>query len=347
MNDLNHLTRREFLRYAAGLGLSASGIALLDACGTQSEPAAPAAEAQLETTTLKLSGDYAICQAPQGLAEEFLKAEGFTDVQYLSGPDKTLASGGLDVDPFFSPVFVTRVDKGDPITMLAGMQVGCFELFGNERVQAISDLKGKNVGGGAVGGLQNLFVASMMTYIGIDPNKDINWVVQSTRAEAMQSLADGKIDAYLGTPPFPQEARAKKIGHVVVNSMMDKPWSHYFCCMIAANREFVRKNPVATKRALRAYLKAADVCAREPERVARFLVDKGITKNYDFALQFLRECQEAGAYSAWREFDPEDTLRFYALRLNEAGMVKGSPNDIIARGTDWRFFNELKKEMKG
>jgi NitT/TauT family transport system substrate-binding protein len=64
-------------------------------------------------------------------------------------------------------------------------------------------------------------------------------------------------------PPVTQELRAKQIGHVVVNSTIDRPWSQYFCCMIAANREFVRKNPMATKRAVRAILKANSLCALE------------------------------------------------------------------------------------
>jgi len=51
-------------------------------------------------------------------------------------------------------------------------------------------------------------------------------------------------------------------------------------------------------------------------------------------------------YGRWRDFDAEDTVRFYALRLNEAGMIKSSPARIIARGTDWRFWRELKKEME-
>jgi NitT/TauT family transport system substrate-binding protein len=124
---------------------------------------------------------------------------------------------------------------------------------------------------------------------------------------------------------------------------MDRPWSQYFCCIATGNREFVRKNPVATKRVLRAILKATDVCAREPERIARFLVDKGYTTHYDFTLQALKEIP----YDKWREYDPEDALRFYALRLHEAGMIKASPKKIIAQGTDWRFLNELKKELKG
>jgi NitT/TauT family transport system substrate-binding protein len=159
----------------------------------------------------------------------------------------------------------------------------------------------------------------------------------------MELLAEEKIDALLIFPPIPEELRARKIGHVVVNSAVDRPWSQYFCCMVAGNREFVRTRPVATKRALRAILKAADICALEPERAARFLVDKEYVQRYDYALQVMQELP----YGKWREYDPEDTIRFYALRLHEAGMIKSTPQKLIAQGTDWRFFNELKKELKG
>jgi len=40
------------------------------------------------------------------------------------------------------------------------------------------------------------------------------------------------------------------------------------------------------------------------------------------------------------------TVRFWALRLHEVGMIKSDPNKIIADGTDWRFLNELKRELK-
>jgi NitT/TauT family transport system substrate-binding protein len=52
-------------------------------------------------------------------------------------------------------------------------------------------------------------------------------------------------------------------------------------------------------------------------------------------------------YGMWREYDPEDTVRFYALRLHEAGMLKASPEKLITQGTDWRVLKELKKELKG
>src|SRR5688572_5049473 len=323
----DHWSRREFLGVA---GLAGTGALL----GLRS--ATVAAEPPPETTKLKLDQRPSICVAAQYVAEEFLRAEGFTDVQYIkkSGPkeiEPALASGENDIGLHFAAPNILRIDAGDPTVILSGAHVGCFELFGTDRVRAIRDLKGKYVAVSSLGDPAHVFLSTMAAFVGLDPRKDINWVTHPV-AESMRLLAKGKVDGFLGFPPQPQELRAKKIGRVVVNSMMDKPWSQYFCCMVTANKEFVRKNPVATKRALRAILKGADVCAREPERVARFLVNKGYTTNYDYALQTMKEMQMA--YGVWREYEPEDTLRFYALRLQEVGMIKSTPQKIISQGTD-------------
>jgi NitT/TauT family transport system substrate-binding protein len=112
--------------------------------------------------------------------------------------------------------------------------------------------------------------------------------------------------------------------------------------MLTGNREFVRRYPIATKRATRAILKAADICAAEPEKVARRLVEAGFSNRYDLTMQMVSELPYAG----WRDFDPEDSLRFYALRLHESGMIKSAPQKLIAGGTDWRFVNELRRELK-
>jgi NitT/TauT family transport system substrate-binding protein len=109
------------------------------------------------------------------------------------------------------------------------------------------------------------------------------------------------------------------------------------------NRAFVRKHPVATKRVVRAILKASTICALEPERVGRLLVEKGYAAHYDYAVQILKELP----YGRWREYNPEETVRFYALRLHEVGFIKSTPQKIITQGTDWRFVDELKKELKG
>ena len=292
-----------------------------------------------------------LCRAPQWVAEEPLSAEGFTEVRYVKvlaggrGKDLTgsaLVSGEVDLSMQFVGPSIIQVDIGDPIVLLAGVQIGCFELFGTDRVRAIRDLRGRTVAAGPLQGSGHTFLASIAAFVGLNPATDITWVDRPD-AEALELFAEGRVDALFASPPRAQEARARKLGRVIVNTMMDRPWSQYFCCLVAGNREFVRRHPIATKRALRAILKATDVCAREPQRVARFLVDKGYTERYDYALQAMTEIP----YGRWREYHPEDTIRFHALRLHEAGMIKGGPQKILARGTDWRFLNELKREMKG
>jgi NitT/TauT family transport system substrate-binding protein len=183
----------------------------------------------------------------------------------------------------------------------------------------------------------------MVAYVGMDPRKDIERVDAQSYDEIMQSFIDGKADAFLAFPPQPQYLRARKIGRVIVNTAQDRPWEQYFCCLATARKDFVSRNPVATKRAVRAILKATDICAREPERAACYIVAKGYESSYDVALEVLKSL----SYDRWRTYDPDDTLRFYALRLHEVGMIKSTPQQIIAQGTDWRFLKELKKELKG
>jgi NitT/TauT family transport system substrate-binding protein len=306
-----------------------------------------AAEPPPETSTITLSKIKGVCIAPQYVAEELLRAEGFTDIRYVTSlpgghQAKKVALGEVDFSMNFVASLVVAVDASRSVTMLAGVHPGCFELFANDRIRGVTDLKGKTVGVQALGTSQHEFLVAIATYVGLDPARDINWVTTSS-VKPMELFAQGKIDAFLGFPPEPQELRAHKIGHVVVNSALDRPWSQYFCCMLSGNSAFIRKNPVATKRAMRAILKAADLCVSEPEKVAQRLVEGKFTPRYDYALQALSDVP----YGKWRDYDAEDTVRFYALRLREAGMIKSSPQTIIANGTDWRLFNELKRELKG
>jgi NitT/TauT family transport system substrate-binding protein len=253
---------------------------------------------------------------------------------------QAIGRGELDFSSAFAIDATQTIDAGAPIVVLAGLHVGCYELLANEAVRSVGELKGKTVG---LQGSPPALLTLMASQVGLDPARDIRWVTGTDPAvKPLELFAEGKIDAFLGFAPEPQELRARRIGHVIVNSAVDRPWSQYFCCMLTGSREYVRKYPVATKRVLRAILKAADLCATEPARVARQIVDRGFTDRYDYTLQTLRDIP----YDKWREYDAEDTVRFYALRLHEAGLIKSSPQKIIADGTDWRFLNELKRELK-
>jgi NitT/TauT family transport system substrate-binding protein len=302
-----------------------------------------AQDAPPETTTIRLAKVPGICIAPQYIAEELLRMEGFSEVRYVDVPldlvHRAVGTNSIDLNIGFIAQYIVELDLATPILLLSGVHVGCFELFGTKRVNSIRDLKGKTVSVPALGSAHHNFIASMAAYVGVDAKREINFVAHPV-SESTRLLAEEKVDALMGFPPVPQELRHKKIGHVVVSSGLDRPWSQYLCCVVAGNREFVRRHPVATKRAVRAIVKATDFCAAKPEQAARLVAEKGY--QYDYALQTMKEIP----YARWRDYDPDDAIRFYALRLREAGMIKASPASLIAQGTDWRIFNELKRELK-
>ena len=221
-------SRREFVA-----GLTAVGTA--GVLGVRPAIAEPAPE----TTRLRLSQVSGICLAPQYVAQELLQAEGFTDIRYVnipeSNPYPAFVSGEVDISMAFVAPFLVQLDAGLPIVLLAGVHVGCFELFGTGGIRAIRDLKGKTVAVPGLNSAHHMFLSSMAAYVGLDPRRDIKWLTHDP-AESARILADSKVDALIGFPPVPQELRAKGIGRVIVNSTVDRPWSGYFCCLVAANK---------------------------------------------------------------------------------------------------------------
>jgi NitT/TauT family transport system substrate-binding protein len=237
-----------------------------------------------------------------------LRAEGFTDIRYVltkNGPPyaQAFTRGEIDFGLRFVPGALRSLEAGVPITALAGIHPGCFRLFAHEPIRTVTDLKGKRVGiEDGLGSPPHLYVSMIAAHVGLDPQKDIKWVTTDDVANPMELFVQGEIDGLLATVPEFPELHARKIGHMIVDMAMDRPWSQYFCCIVVGQSDFVRQYPIATKRALRAMLKAADICATEPAQAARRLVDGGFAQHYDIQLQILTELP----YNLWRELDAED-----------------------------------------
>ena len=335
--------RRHFLKtsFSIAAGCLAGAAALVRARGSVAEEAPP------ETTSVRLLHWKDTCQAPIDILDDLLRDEGFADVRYVKGALSDIgadrvASGDADFVQDDAGANILSIDAGVRALMLAGVHPACFELFAHESVRSVVDLKGRTVGvTDATGGSSDYVTLKIIAAsVGLDPAKDINWFSIGGAGKS-DLFTNGKIDAFMSSPPRAQELRARGTGHVILNSAVDRPWSQYFCCMLIGNVDFVRRNPIATKRVVRAMLRATDICAAKPDWVAQRLVDRGLTPRYDYARQGLDDV----SYRAWREYDAEDAVRFWALRLRELGMIKSSPDKIIATGTDWRFLKEVRKEF--
>src|SRR5262252_439176 len=199
-------SRRQFL----------ATLSLAGAAGLLRAPPSAGAEGSLETTSVRLAKNEGICIAPQYIADELLRAEGFTDIRYVFVPEsstrvRVLADGEADFSASFVAPLIVAVASGEPIIVLAGSHVGCYKLFGHESIRNISDLKGKKVGVPGLGSSHHMFVSIMAAHIGLDPVNDIRWV-SSASPPPIELFAEGKIDAVLGFPPEPQDLFARRFG---------------------------------------------------------------------------------------------------------------------------------------
>ena len=335
--------RRHFLK--TGISVAAAGLA--GAAALTAARRTLAEEAPPETTSVRLLSfkNDTTCFAPLYILDDLLHDEGFADVRYVIGAEtdinaEVVGRGDADFTQDFAAITTISIDAGVPAVMLAGVHPACFELFARESIRSVVDLKGKSVGVSGTTSGDYFMLKIIAASVGLDPAKDINWIAFGS-GDPKDLLKDDKIDAFMTYPPFAQEARALRTGHVILNSALDRPWSQYFCCILTGNADFVRRNPIATKRVVRAMLRATDICSAKPDWVAQRLVDRGFTPRYDYARQGLDDV----SYRSWRDYDAEDAVRFYALRMREVGMIKSSPDKIIAAGTDFRFLKEVRKEF--
>jgi NitT/TauT family transport system substrate-binding protein len=349
-------SRRRFVGQLGIAGVAAMGG--LVGAGLSGGAKTLAAEPPPEVTTIRFGKDAATCIAPQAV-QGLLRAEGFTDIRYVdvtkasmrraeaakSGPfADMIAHDEIDLGRDFAPSLILGMDAGAPVTLLSGLHLGCFDVWAKSDVHGLLDLKGRTVGfAGPAASVDKIMLRIMLSLVGLDPDREVDWVTSTESGSPMDLFFEGKIDAFLAVPPFRQELIARNIGHAIFSSVTDRPWSQYYCCYLTISTKFVDKYPVATKRVLRAILKATDLCASQPALMAQLLVEQGYTTRFDYAFKELSELR----YDVWRDYDPEDTLLFYGLKLHEAGLIKSSPQELIAAHTDWRFLNELKRELKG
>jgi len=237
-----------------------------------------------------------------------LRAEGFTDVKYLefrrrASRLRAPGSGDLDISQGFIAPSIVQIDRGTPLLLLAGVHVGCFELFRQRSYPRHPRPRGKTVGNTCVRIESPRVPTAMLAYVGLDAGgRQLHRT--AARQKRSGSWPKARSTAHMGFPPDPQELRAKKVGHVVVNSVVDGPGPSTSVAWCREPRVVQKQSRLPPKRAIRAILKADQICATQPERAARTLVERDSRRTYDYALQAMKDVP----YGHWQDFDAEDAV---------------------------------------
>ena len=330
-------------------GAAVAGGGALAACALPSGAASIAEPGPPETTAVRIITPPECCPGV-GLAAAYLRDEGFAEVSIVAKPFTTqewLASGLADVAPAHPEFIVATIDAGLPLTVLAGLHSSCLELWAVPGIATVGDLRGRRIS------VRNkdktdqfyVFFAALLGYVGIDPLKDVHFVEAGVDAYAgmISAYEEGRADVVLaGGAQGPILRRRNAPGHVIFDTMTAKPWSQYGCCHLVANRAWARQNPNAAKRVTRAVLRATDAAAKDPERAARDYAAAGLG-NKDASL--VTASMAMTKYN-WRDADPEETVRFFGLRLLAAKVIESTPKQLIAAGLDVAYAKQLRGELK-
>ena len=193
-----------------------------------------------------------------------------------------------------------------------------------------------------LGNTEHTFIASILAYVGIDPQKEVHWVTHPFETST-QLFAEGQSMPSRRNRPNRKNFGRCRSAMCSSTARSTGPGPSITAAWCIRTRRLSSSTPERPNGCCGPSLKAADLCTADRNTPTRYLVEKGYTTHYAYA----RETMQDVVYRQWREYNPEDTVRFYALRMQEAGMIRSTPQKIIAQGTDWRFFNALKKELKG
>ena len=284
---------------------------------------------------------------PSYVAGELLRAEGFADVRYVDGEATSTRrcdwrAASSDFDWNFAATFIASIEAGAPIKVLTGLHSGCLELIANDSINSIADLRGKKVGVYSLTSSPHLLVTLMAAYVGLDPAKDIEWVTE--RGHDPMELFVARQDRCVPRHPARAAGTARPQDRPHDPQQRGRPAVvAVFLLHAGRHADYVSRLSGRDQAGDAGHAQGRRSVRRRPAMRRRGAWSRaGSPTSYDYALQALNDVR----YDRWRDFDPEDTVRFYALRMQETGLIKSSPQKIIAKGTDWRFLDELKRELK-
>ena len=193
----------------------------------------------------------------------------------------SMVAGELDMT-FMTPnaSLFNSVAKGAPLVVIldrghnrkgfAYTLVNVTQAVADEGVKSMADfakLKGKKIGVGALGSINQYNMAQALLKAGLDPAKDVQWVVNVSQPDLMKMLGTGQVDATDLAWQFGVFAQQNKWGPIVATG--DQMVPDAAIAMYVVRKDFLDKNRDVVVRFAMAYLHAAkefNASAQAPDK---------------------------------------------------------------------------------
>src|SRR6266545_5541375 len=274
------------------------------------------------------------CEAPifTAVEEGFFKEEGLevslVKCEWANYKD-VLALGGYDVTHHLVMYFLKPIEQGLDVKFTGGIHRGCLRVQASAKgnIRSIRDLRGKRIGVPGMGTPPFIFANRVLGAQGIDPRKDITWLVFPA-GELGLALDKGEVDAVANSEPIGSLLLADGKVRNIADQAADAPYRDEYCCAVLVNGKFLARNPKASAAATRALLKAAKWVETNPAAAAKLSVEgkylASTVEQNTVAISHLRYVPSvAGAQTA---------VRLAAAEMKTAGMLSPS-TDVAALAT--------------
>jgi NitT/TauT family transport system substrate-binding protein len=238
------------------------------------------------------------CEAPIYTAVEkgFFKEEGLEPelvrCDWKNYKD-ALALGQYDITHHLVMYFLKPIEQGLDVKFTGGIHRGCLrvQVPVNSPIKTIKDLKGKRIAAPGMGTPPFIFASRVMGANGIDPSKDVTWLVYPI-GELGLALEKGEVDAIADSEPIGSMLVAQGKVRNIADQAKDHPYADEYCCAVIVSGSYLKANPQKTAAATRALLKAAKWVEANPKAAARISVEgKHLASTVDqntFAISHLR-----------------------------------------------------------
>ena len=328
--DLN--TRFTPTRSPIRLSLALGCLAMLAAgCGGPAKaPSASGDPAKVRVAYLGLT-----CEAAMFVAQEkgYFEEEGL-DVEFVKtdwdGLRDGLGLGRFDANYTLIMYLLKPIEQGLDVKITGGVHSGCLRVQAGAKseIKSAADLKGKKIGIPTMGSPPFLFTSRVLAARGLDPQKDVTWVVVAPEVMGL-ALEKGQVDAVADSEPLGSILAAQANVRTIADQAIDEPYRDEYCCATVVSGKFAASNPAGAAKVTRALLKGAMWVDKNPTAAAKLAVEKKyVASSAELNAQAIGKLKYMPGVSRCRE-----SIGLAASEMKAAGLLNRStdPAELARR----------------
>lgn len=278
--DSGKPSRRDFVK-----GATAAGASLALSLGAAASLIPSVASAA--TTTLKATHGTGLCNLafflverrglakPDGVDLKFVVTPTLADISTLFG------SGQVDMSVIPYSNFLTLVDAGAPVKIVAGAGAEGLMLIAREGINSAADLRGKTIGTFQAD-TQELVPYDYLKKSGMS-FKDVKVRYFNTSPEMAQAYIAGAVDAICHVEPYATKCMQERKGSTILTDGKDLYGDLYSDCVLAVRTPLIEKNPKAVKAIIKAMLMAQRAVETDIDAALRQTVGTFYKTSFDAA----------------------------------------------------------------